>query len=253
MDVALLPWLLAAGFFAIAVLYSSVGHAGASGYIAVMTLVGMAVPEIRPTALALNLVVGAIGIVRFGRAGLVAWRALPPLVLASAPMAWVGARLQLPHGAHELALAAVLLFTSVVLWRTADRAADETAVSPTRVPWLPGLTAGASIGLVSGVTGTGGAIFLTPLLLFANWAPTRQASGLSVAFVWINSLLGLAGLWSTGLALPTAFPWWAAAVALGAVVGTQLGLKMLPVPTLRRALALVLLIAVAKLVQNALS
>lgn len=252
MDAAVLPWLLAGGFFAIAVLYSSVGHAGASGYIAVMTLLGMAVPEIRPTALALNLVVGAIGLVRFGRAGFVAWRALPPLVLASAPMAWVGARLPLPHGAHELALAGVLLFTAAMLWRTADRASDDDATAPVRVPWRPGLVAGASIGFVSGLTGTGGAIFLTPLLLFAGWAATRQASGLSVAFVWVNSLLGLAGLWSAGAALPAAFPIWATVVALGALVGTQLGLKMLPVPVLRRALSLVLLIAVAKLLQNAL-
>lgn len=239
--------LLAALFFAVATLYSSVGHAGASGYIAAMTLVGMAVPEIRPTALALNLVVGAIGLVRFARAGFVGWRAVLPLVVASAPMAWVGARLTLPPGAHEWALAAVLLVSAIGLLLSASNAVKNDEGWHARVPWTWGPLAGAGIGLVSGITGTGGAIFLTPLLLFARWAPTREASGISVAFVWINSLLGLIGLLSVGATLPAAFPWWVVAVAAGAFLGTQLGLKVLPVPMLRRALALVLLIAAGKL------
>lgn len=238
---------LAALFFAVATLYASVGHAGASGYIAAMTLLGMAAPDVRPTALALNLVVGAIGLLRFGRAGLVPWRAVLPLVLASAPMAWVGARLKLPHGVHEWALAGVLLVSAVVLWRGAGRAgADDQGRAP-KVPWAGGLLAGGCIGLVSGITGTGGAVFLTPLLLFAHWAPTRSASGISVAFVWINSLLGLAGLLSVGATIPSAFPIWVAAVAAGALLGTQLGLRVLPIAALRRVLAIVLVIATAKL------
>lgn len=239
--------LLAALCFVVATMYSSVGHAGASGYIAAMSLVGMAVPEIRPTALALNLVVGAIGLVRFARDGHVAWRAVWPLVLASAPMAWIGARLLLPTGIHQLALAGVLLLSAFGLLRSAPGAeqADKGLVS--NVPWSYGLLTGGSIGLVSGITGTGGAIFLTPLLLFLRWAPTRDASGVSVAFVWINSLLGLAGLLSVGAAIPPAFPIWGLAVAGGALLGTQLGLKVLPVPALRRVLAVVLLVAAAKL------
>lgn len=239
---------LAALFFAVAALYASVGHAGASGYIACMTLVGMAAPDIRPTALALNLVVGAIGLVRFSRAGLVPWRAVLPLVATSAPMAWLGARLHLPHGMHEWALAGVLLVSAVALWRSARHADIEDLDHPARVPLAGGLVAGAIIGLVSGITGTGGAVFLTPLLLFAHWAPTRTASGISVAFVWINSWLGLAGLLSVGATIPAAFPWWVAAVAAGALVGTQLGLRVLPTSMLRRVLALVLLVACGKLV-----
>lgn len=239
--------LLAALCFVVATMYSSVGHAGASGYIAAMSLVGMSAPDIRPTALALNLVVGAIGLIRFARGGHVVWRAVWPLVLASAPMAWVGARLQLPTGIHQTALAAVLLVSAFGLLRSAAGAtrADE-GVMP-NVPWPAGLLAGGGIGLVSGVTGTGGAIFLTPLLLFLRWAPTRDASGISVAFVWINSLLGLAGLLSVGAAIPSAFPVWVLAVAGGALVGTQLGLKVLPLPALRRVLALVLVVAAGKL------
>lgn len=239
---------LAALFFAVATLYASVGHAGASGYIAAMTLIGMAAPEIRPTALALNLVVGAIGLFRFGRAGLVPWRAVLPLALASAPMAWVGARLQLPHGVHEWALAGVLLLSAVALWRGASHADQQDQGQQPKVPWAKGLLAGGCIGLVSGITGTGGAVFLTPLLLFAHWAPTRSASGISVAFVWINSLLGLAGLLSVGASVPDAFPVWVVAVAAGALLGTQLGLRLLPTPVLRRVLAVVLMIACVKLI-----
>jgi uncharacterized membrane protein YfcA len=101
--------------------------------------------------------------------------------------------------------------------------------------------------VLSGLTGTGGAIFLTPLLLFAHWMPTREASGTSVAFVWINSLTGLAGLMHASGTLPVALPLWLGVVAIGAIIGTQLGLQWLPVRTLRRALGVVLLIAAAKL------
>ena len=228
--------------------YSSVGHAGASGYIAVLTLAGIASPEIRPTALALNLLVGGIGLVRFASAGHVAWRAVAPLVLTSAPMAWIGARLQLPEGVHDIALSAVLAVSALALLRTASMApASDALVPAARVPWLAGLPVGAAIGLLSGITGTGGAIFLTPILLVMGWAATRDASGLSVAFVWANSLLGLIGLAQVGFTLPGAFPWWLLAVLVGALVGTQLGLKVLPVPTLRRVLGCVLLVAAAKL------
>ena len=115
------------------------------------------------------------------------------------------------------------------------------------MPWLAGLLIGAAIGTLSGLTGTGGAIFLTPLLLFAHWMPTREASGTSVAFVWINSLTGLAGLLHAGQSLPSMLPLWLAVVAAGALIGTQLGLKWLPVRGLRHALGVVLLIAAGKL------
>ena len=115
------------------------------------------------------------------------------------------------------------------------------------MPWLAGLLIGAAIGTLSGLTGTGGAIFLTPLLLFAHWMPTREASGTSVAFVWINSLTGLIGLLQGSGTLPDTLPFWLAAVAIGALLGTQLGLKWLPVRELRYALVLVLLIAAGKL------
>ena len=240
--------LLAALLFAVATLYSSVGHAGASGYIAAMTLLGFAPEQVRPTALALNLLVGGIGLVRWWRGGFVHWRHVLPFVLASAPAAFFAAGVKLPKDTYSLLLGLVLLVAAIGVFRHAARAdVEDQAAAGRRVPWFAGLLAGAAIGVLSGLTGTGGAIFLTPLLLFAHWMPTREASGTSVAFVWINSLTGLAGLLHAQGSLPTALPLWLGAVALGALLGTQLGLHWLPVRGLRRALGLVLLIAAGKL------
>ncbi|MGN6514140.1 MAG: sulfite exporter TauE/SafE family protein [Lysobacteraceae bacterium] len=239
---------LAALLFLVATLYASVGHAGASGYIAAMALLGLAPAQVRPAALALNLLVGGIGLARWWRGGFVRWRNVLPFVLASAPAAFCAAQVQLPKARYSLLLGLVLLVAAVGVFRHAARAEREDRDSAgRRVPWTAGLGAGAAIGVLSGLTGTGGAIFLTPLLLFARWMPTREASGTSVAFVWINSITGLAGLLHASGALPRALPLWLGAVALGALLGTQLGLRWLPVRGLRRALGIVLLVAAGKL------
>lgn len=243
-----IEWLLAGGFLLVAILYSSVGHAGASGYIAAMVLAGLAPEQVRPTALALNILVGGIGLFRFWRNGHVRWRSVLPLVITSAPAAFFAAQIKLPRDSYELLLGGVLLVAAAGVWRSARRAeADDEAWTPRPLPWLPALLAGAIIGTLSGLTGTGGAIFLTPLLLFLHWARTRDASGISVAFVWINSVLGLAGVWKATSMLPTALPWWLLVVGIGALIGTQLGIHKLPVRGLRYALTAVLLIAAGKL------
>ena len=240
--------LLTALFFAVAVLYSSVGHAGASGYIASMALLGFAPEQVRPTALALNLLVGGIGLFRWWRGGHVRWRNVLPFVLASAPAAFLSAQVKLPKESYSMLLGIVLLVAAIGVFRHAVRAEAEDAATRGRtVPWFAGLLAGAVIGTLSGLTGTGGAIFLTPLLLFAHWMPTREASGTSVAFVWLNSLTGLAGLLHSGQALPSMLPLWLGVVAAGALIGTQMGLKWLPVRGLRHALGVVLLVASGKL------
>ncbi|MEO6264666.1 MAG: sulfite exporter TauE/SafE family protein [Luteimonas sp.] len=241
--------LLGTLFFVVAVLYSSVGHAGASGYIAAMALLGFAPEQMRPTALALNLLVGGIGLFRFWRGGHVHWRNVLPFVLASAPAAFFAAQVRLPEEGYSLLLGGVLLVAAFGVFRSASRAeVVDAEVAGRKVPWLIGLLVGAAIGVLSGLTGTGGAIFLTPLLLFAHWMPTRAASGTSVAFVWINSLTGLAGLLHATGTLPQALPLWLGVVAAGALLGTQFGLRWLPVKGLRYALVLVLLIAAGKLV-----
>lgn len=240
--------VLALLFFGIAALYASVGHAGASGYIAAMALLGLAPEQVRPTALALNLLVGGIGLYRFARGGHVRWRNVLPLVLASAPAAFLAAQVRLPDAGYSMLLGLVLLVAAAGVFRTAAQAeASDRIDAGRRVPWPWGLALGGVVGVLSGLTGTGGAIFLTPVLLFAHWMPTREASGTSVAFVWINSLTALAGLMHASAALPRTLPLWLAAVALGALLGTQLGLAWLPAKRVRQALGVVLLVAAGKL------
>jgi uncharacterized membrane protein YfcA len=178
----------------------------------------------------------------------VRWRNVLPFVLASAPAAFFAAQVKLPRESYSMLLGIVLLVAAIGVFRHAARAEQEDRdTAGRRVPWLPGLVVGAGIGVLSGLTGTGGAIFLTPLLLFARWMPTREASGTSVAFVWINSLTGLAGLLHATGSLPSMLPLWLGVVAVGALLGSQLGLHWLPVRGLRRMLGVVLLVAAAKL------
>ena len=237
--------ILAALFFAAAALYSSVGHAGASAYLAAMALVGVSASTMRPTALVLNLFVATIVIVRFARAGHLPWRNLLPLAAGSVPMAFVGGSIDLPGEVYRPLVAVVLLAGA---WRLATApAATDDEVRP-GVPLLPGVLAGAGIGLLAGLTGTGGGIFLTPLLVLAAWTGTRDAAGLSGAFILVNSIAGLAGLVTGGVSLPPALPLWVAAVVAGGLIGSWLGAARFSILNLRRALAFVLVLAAAKLV-----
>jgi len=227
---------------AVAFLYSAVGHAGASGYIAVMTLLSLAPTTIRPTALLLNILVAILGTIHFARAGHFRWSLFWPFALLSVPTAFIGGRLQVPAAMLKFTLAAVLLFSAVRLIR---RKGDPAAVHPPSVPAMLGV--GAGIGFLSGITGTGGGIFLTPLLLFCRWATTRSAAAVSVVFILVNSISGLAGyLWSRQAIPP--FAWvFAIAAVLGGGVGSYLGSSSLPVRTIYVFLAGVLTIASIKL------
>ena len=238
--------LLAALFLAAAILYSSVGHAGASAYLAAMALVGVAPETMRPTALVLNLFVATIVIARFWRAGHLPWRQLLPLAIGSVPMAFVGGSIDLPGEVYRPLVAAVLLAGALRLATAAAPTADEG--ERPGVPWLPGIAAGAVIGLVAGLTGTGGGVFLTPLLVLAAWTATRDAAGLSGAFILVNSVSGLAGLLVGGFSLPPAMPLWVAAVVAGGLIGSWVGATRFSILNLRRALAVVLVVAAAKLV-----
>ena len=226
----------------IALLYSSVGHAGASGYIAVLTLLGFAPAAIRPTALLLNILVALLGTIQFSRAGHFDWRLFWPFALLSVPAAFVGASLRLPLEVLRLLLGAVLLFSAV---RLVIRKSDpETVQPPARAT---ALAAGAGIGLLSGLTGTGGGIFLTPLILLCGWGRTRVAAAVSVVFVLTNSVAGLAGYVSTGQPLPPRIALFALAAVIGGGTGSYLGSRRLPVRAIQLLLAVVLTIAGAKL------
>ena len=237
--------VLAGLFFAAALLYSSVGHAGASAYLAAMALVGVPVAVMRPTALVLNLFVASIVVVRFTLARHLPWRSLLPLAIGSVPMAFVGGSIDVPGEIYRALVAAVLL---VGAWRLATGAPPVDDERRPGVPWVPGILSGAAIGLLAGLTGTGGGIFLTPLLVLAGWTGTRDAAGLSGAFILVNSIAGLAGLLGSGLTLPPALPLWIGSVAAGGLIGSSVGAARFSILNLRRALAFVLVLAAAKLV-----
>ena len=238
---AQLPWLLAA-VLVIALLYASVGHAGASGYIAVLSLFGVAALSIKPTALILNLVVASIGTLQFWRAGHFRWPLLWPFALGAVPAAALGGWLQLPLPGLKLLLGIALLISAAnfLLRAPADGA--------TRPPSLGiALGTGALLGLMAGLTGTGGGIYLTPLMLLLRWAPTRQVAAVSAPFILLNSLAGLLGHALAGQAIPDFVGLLLLAVAVGGAIGSWLGARRLPVVAIKRLLALVLGIAGFKL------
>lgn len=237
--------VLTALFLAAAVLYGMVGHAGASAYLAAMGLVGLAPDVMKPTALVLNILVASIVTARFARAGFVTPIAALPFLAGSVPAAFVGGATTLPGEIYRPLVGAVLLFAGARFGITAGRPAEE---HPPRAPLAPAVLSGAVIGLLAGLTGTGGGIFLTPLLIAAGWSGTRHAAGTSAIFILGNSIAGLAGNLGAVGVVPPAIPIWLAAVAIGGAIGSELGSRRLPAAWVRRGLAAVLVVAGLKLI-----
>ena len=237
--------LLTGLIFMAALLYSSVGHAGASGYIAAMALCGVAPAIMKPTALVLNILVATIATVKFFRAGCFSWSLFWPFTVASVPAAFLGGAITLPAHFYKPAVGALLLFAALRLFLTAHSLAA-SVIRPLRLS--AALLSGMTIGLLSGLRGTGGGIFLSPLLLYMGWAETRQTSGVSAAFILANSISGLLGHLSGVASLPAAIPCWGIAAAVGGWLGAEFGSKRLGNATLRRLLALVLVIAGLKMI-----
>jgi uncharacterized protein len=241
-DIALLASLI----FAAAALYSSVGHAGASGYIAAMALMGLAPDVMKPAALTLNILVALIATARWTNNGRdLAWSSLFPLVAGSVPAAFIGGAIQLSATHYRLLVGVTLLAAAIkFLWQPATQTSQNDGTP--HVSWSAGLVTGAGVGLLSGLTGTGGGIFLSPILLFFGWAGVRQASGLVAPFILLNSVAALIGNFSAVKKLPAELPVLVLAAMLGALLGTRIGTKRVSTTTLQRLLGAVLLIAAAK-------
>ena len=235
-------YLLLAGVFVIATLYASVGHAGASGYIAVMSLLSMAPETIKPTALALNILVGSIATWQFYRAGHFSWDLFWPFAVLAVPFAFIGGQISLPTHLFKLILGVVLLYSAVRF--LVQSKPSESIKEPPRVY---ALVSGACIGLVSGLTGTGGGIFLTPLLLFMGWAVPKRAAAVSALFVLMNSVSGLAGNVASTQSLPSFIGMLLLAAALGGGLGSYMGSRRIQPVMIKKLLAIVLLIAGFKL------
>jgi len=236
--------LLTLLIFIAALLYSSVGHGGASGYLAAMALFGLAPEVMKPTALVLNLFVASIGTVRYARAGCFSWNIFWPFAVLSIPCAFLGGMWKLPDASYKIILGIVLLFAA---WRLAFQIS--ASANPVQKPIvLPlALFFGAGIGLLSGLTGIGGGIFLSPLLLFMGWAEIRKTAGVSAAFILVNSVAGLLGHWHSVKSLPSDIVWWVVAAFAGGLLGAELGSRRLSPLLMRRLLATVLLVAGVKM------
>jgi uncharacterized protein len=236
--------ILAVLIFIVALFYSSVGQAGASGYFAVMALMNMPPSIMKPTALTLNILVAVIATFKFYRVGAFSWRIFWPLAASSVPFAYIGGLLTLPGQIYKPLVGIVLIYAA---WRS-FHTANSLSKAPVRVVALPMLlVAGAAIGLLSGLTGVGGGIFLSPLLLFFRWAETKVISGIVAAFILVNSVAGLLGVASKSVVLPSALPLWAFVAVVGGFIGAEYGCKRLGSPTIQKLLAIVLLVAGAKM------
>jgi uncharacterized membrane protein YfcA len=242
--------LVLAALGLVAFLYASVGHAGASGYLAVLALAGFSGSVIKPIALILNVAVASVGAWQFIRAGYLRWRTFWPLVALSVPAAYLGGSLMLPTLWFNRLVGLVLVVSSIRLLRDPH---DAQSLREPNISVL--LLTGGGLGLLAGLTGTGGGVFLTPLLLFRRWCTTKQAAACSVVFILLNSLAGLAGyVIARGGLLAGAFdslgPMMALSVpvvfAAGAL-GSCFGSHHWPGVLLRRLLAIVLLLAATKL------
>ncbi|MDB4881171.1 MAG: putative permease [Gemmatimonadetes bacterium] len=237
--------LLAVLIFAAALLYSTVGHAGASGYLAAMALLGIAPAVMRPTALTLNVFVAIIASVKFIRAGCFSWPLFWPFALTSIPAAYLGGRIVLPSDLYRVAVGLVLLYAAVRLFRTAGQPPRAVTGPPARPI---ALLLGAAIGLLSGLTGVGGGIFISPLLLFMGWAEMRQASGVAALFILVNSAAALLGNPASLGQLPAGLAVWLPAALVGGWLGAEHGSRRLATPVLRKWLAVVLVVAGVKLI-----
>jgi uncharacterized membrane protein YfcA len=238
---------LAAGMLVAAFGYASVGHGGASAYIAAMALAGIAPSEMRPIALLLNILVSSLGTWKFYRAGYFRWQLFWPFAVVSIPMAYIGGAITLPGQAYKILVGLVLLYAAWQLWRSGKSGEEMREIREPPLGWA--MAIGAAMGLLAGLTGVGGGIFLSPLLLMLGWAGTKQTSAVAAPFILVNSIAGLvAGFVAKSATLPTYVWILAAAVLVGGWLGAEYGSRRFANPVVRRVLAIVLALAGAKMI-----
>jgi uncharacterized protein len=221
---------------AVSLLYSTVGQAGGTAFLALMAFASFPATEMRPTALVLNIVAASYSTWLFNRGSLVDWAKLRPLLLASFPTAFVGGLLVLDERPYKTVTGLVLLLAAMILAlrRLRDGEPDRTT------PLWGAISIGATVGFLSGLTGVGGGVFLAPLLIALHWASPKQTAALSAPFILANSVVGLAGAMYSGQT-PIANTWLFGLAALGgAMIGTIVGLRWLSQTMTRYVLAAIL-------------
>jgi len=230
--------------FIAAVLYSSVGHGGASGYLAAMALFGIAPAAMKPLALSMNIMVAGLGFARLYRAGYFKFSLFWPFALGSIPAAYIGGAWKLTDTTYRTIVGIALLIAAIRMF--AESKDDAVRRAP---PFAAALLLGAGIGLLSGLTGVGGGIFLSPILLMLHWTTMRESAALAAAFILVNSIAGLAGYASSSHAVWPEALWIFVLVALaGGLVGSELATRRLAPALLKRLLGVVLIVAAWKMI-----
>ena len=235
--------LFVIGLALIAFFYSSVGHGGASGYLAIMALFGFAPESIRFYALILNLVVSAIAFISYYRAGFFRWRKVVPFLITSIPAAYIGATFSINPMAYKIILG-IMLLIAVTRMLLVGNTENNTTKDP---PILLALGIGLILGLVSGIIGIGGGILLTPILILAKYARIKEASAASALFIFLNSASGLAGLMTNQFSFQSNMIYWILAVMIAGLSGSAIGSRTFSELNLKRVLSLVLIAASIKL------
>lgn len=235
-------WFLVA-LFIIAFLYASVGHGGASGYLALMALFGVSMIYMKSSALSLNLFVSAVSFLAYQRAGYFKPKILFPLVLGSIPMAFLGARTSIDVSLYKVILGGLLLF-AVARMIYQPKAKDSPLIANN---FIISMLIGALLGFFSGMIGIGGGIILSPVLLLLGWTNVKETAAISALFIFLNSAAGLAGLYSTGIHISPFIVYWVVVAFTGGLLGAWVGSKKLSLLKLNYLLAFVLLLASFKL------
>lgn len=231
--------------FVMAILYSSVGHGGASGYLATMAIFGLAPEIMKPAALVMNIAVSSLLITRFYRSGLLNWRLISPFIILSIPFAYLGGGMRITAAWYYFLVGTTLLVAAIwMLFKPQDKPAPRK-----NPPLIPTVLAGSGLGFLSGLTGVGGGIFLSPLLLLMRWADMRTSAGVAAVFIWVNSVAGVLGYLNqgNGWTFPVPILVLIGLVLAGGYLGSELNLRRVSAETLRRLLGGVLVIAGAKM------
>lgn len=229
--------------FVVALLYASVGHGGASGYLALMAIFNLSMATMKPSALILNLFVSLTAFIQFYRKGHLKFSIFLPFALASVPLSFLGGLIDVDEGLYKKLLGAFLLLAVVRILFF-----DQIAIKRNKVPpYLISLFTGALIGFLSGLLGIGGGIILSPILLFFYGTDQKQTAAISALFIFVNSLAGLTGQVAKGVVLDPQIFWYVMVAFCGGLIGSFLGSSRLNQTTLKYILSLVLLLATYKL------
>lgn len=236
-------WIFIFLLFVVAFLYSSVGHGGASGYLALMALFGIAPSVMKSSALIMNILVSLIAFYEYYKGGHFRWKLFLPFAIASVPASFIGAYVTLDALLYKKILGVILIFPILRLFGVFGKGNEsEKEINP-----VLAFVIGALIGLLSGMIGIGGGIILSPVILLLHWGNMKQTAAVSALFIFVNSIAGLTALFSKGIVIEHPVYLWIAVTLMGGFLGAYFGSRKLNNPVLKKILSMVLIIASIKL------